>query len=121
INEMVDRDVNHPSVTIWDQGNEGGWTDALEAVFYQRDPQQRLVIHPWADYKGWDTHHYPTYLTGVHRFVNGENVLFPANFMHGTDDIIDGPGLVELWIRHRVGPLSAGGFTCAFSDGVGLR
>lgn len=121
IKEMVDRDVNHPSVTIWDQGNEGGWTDALDAVFYQRDPQQRLVIHPWADYKGWDTHHYPTYLTGVHRFVNGENVFFPTEFMHGTYDNGHGAGLEDFWKRYSESPLFAGGFLWAFSDGAVLR
>lgn len=121
INEMVDRDVNHPSVTIWDQGNEGGWTDAMDSVFYQRDPQQRLVIHPWADYKGWDTHHYPTYLTGVHRFVNGENVFFPTEFMHGTYDNGHGAGLEDFWKRYSESPLFAGGFLWAFSDGAVLR
>lgn len=121
IKEMVDRDVNHPSVTIWDQGNEGGWIDELDTVFYQRDPQQRLVIHPWADYKGWDTHHYPTYLTGVHRFVNGENVFFPTEFMHGTYDNGHGAGLEDFWKRYSESPLFAGGFLWAFSDGAVLR
>lgn len=121
IKEMVDRDVNHPSVTIWDQGNEGGWIDVLDSVFYQRDPQERLVIHPWADYKGWDTHHYPTYLTGVHRFVNGENVFFPTEFMHGTYDNGHGAGLEDFWKRYSESPLFAGGFLWAFSDGAVRR
>lgn len=121
IKEMVDRDVNHPSVVIWDQGNEGGWLDVLDTIFYQRDPQQRLVIHPWADYKGWDTHHYPTYLTGVHRFVNGENVFFPTEFMHGTYDNGHGAGLEDFWKRYSESPLFAGGFLWSFSDGAVLR
>ena len=25
IREMVERDVNHPSVILWSNGNEGGW------------------------------------------------------------------------------------------------
>lgn len=121
IKEMVDRDVNHPSVTIWDQGNEGGWIDELDSVFQQRDPQKRLVIHPWADYKGWDTHHYPTYLTGVHRFLNGENVFFPTEFMHGTYDNGHGAGLKDFWKRYSESPLFAGGFLWAFADGAVLR
>src|SRR5690606_4983281 len=121
IREMVRRDVNHPSVIIWDQGNEGGWTNELDSIFYQNDPQKRIVIHPWADYNGWDTHHYPTYMTGVHRFVNGENVFFPTEFMHGTYDNGHGAGLEDFWKRYKESPLFAGGFLWAFSDGAVLR
>lgn len=121
IAEMVTRDVNHPSVIIWDQGNEGGWIDELDSVFYQYDPQKRIVIHPWADYNGWDTHHYPTYLTGVHRFLDGENVFFPTEFMHGTYDNGHGSGLEDFWNRFRESPLFAGAFMWAFSDEAVLR
>ena len=121
IEETVSRDVNHPSVIIWDQGNEGGWRDELDSVFYKHDPQKRIVIHPWADYNGWDTHHYPTYLTGVHRFVSGENVFFPTEFMHGTYDNGHGSGLEDFWNRFKESPLFAGGFMWAFSDEAVLR
>lgn len=121
IEEMVVRDVNHPSVIIWDQGNEGGWKDELDSVFEQFDPQNRIVIHPWADYNGWDTHHYPTYLTGVHRFVNGENVFFPTEFMHGTYDNGLGAGLEDFWNRFKESPLFAGGFMWAFIDEAVMR
>ncbi|TRZ45055.1 glycoside hydrolase family 2 TIM barrel-domain containing protein [Robertkochia solimangrovi] len=121
IREMVLRDANHPSVIIWDQGNEGGWRDELDAVFAQYDIQNRIVIHPWADHDGWDTHHYPTYLTGVHRFVGGENVFFPTEFMHGTYDNGHGSGLEDFWNRFKESPLFAGGFMWAFSDEAVLR
>ena len=55
-------------------------------VFFLHDPQQRHVIHPWADFNGLDTHHYPAYLTGVGRFTNGYNVFMPTEFMHGQYD-----------------------------------
>lgn len=116
IKEMVQRDVNHPSVIIWDQGNEGGWNEELDTVFSEFDPQNRIVIHPWADFNGWDTHHYPTYLTGVHRFGNGENVFFPTEFMHGTYDNGHGAGLADFWERYSKSPLFAGGFLWVFND-----
>ena len=28
------------------------------------------MVHPWADFNDLDTHHYPTYLTGVARFTH---------------------------------------------------
>lgn len=121
IKEMVNRDVNHPSIIIWDQGNEGGWNDELDQLFDVFDPQKRIVIHPWADYNGWDTHHYPTYLTGMHRFNNGENVFFPTEFMHGTYDNGIGAGLEDFWNRYKQSPLFAGGFIWAYVDEAVLR
>ena len=121
IKEMVDRDVNHPSIIIWDQGNEGGWNYELDDDFAKHDPQNRIVIHPWSDFDGWDTHHYPTFLTGVHRFGNGENVFFPTEFMHGTYDNGIGAGLKDFWEHYSKSPLFAGGFMWAYSDEAVLR
>ncbi|MFH6936608.1 glycoside hydrolase family 2 TIM barrel-domain containing protein [Flavobacterium sp. FlaQc-30] len=116
VKEMVTRDVNHPSVIIWDNGNEGGWNYDVDKVFPENDPQKRIVIHPWADFDGWDTHHYPTYLTGMHRFNSGENVFFPTEFMHGTYDNGHGAALEDFWNRYKESPLFAGGFMWAMLD-----
>jgi hypothetical protein len=121
IKETVQRDINHPSVIIWDHGNEGGWNYDIDQVFHQYDPQKRIVIHPWADFNGWDSHHYPTYLTGMHRFNNGENVFFPTEFMHGTYDNGIGAGLEDFWTRYKQSPLFAGGFIWAMLDEAVLR
>ena len=116
VTEMVTRDVNHPSVIIWDNGNEGGLNYDVDKVFAENDPQKRIVIHPWADFNGWDTHHYPTYLTGIHRFNAGENVFFPTEFMHGTYDNGHGAALEDFWNRYKESPLFAGGFMWAMLD-----
>ncbi|WP_434036503.1 glycoside hydrolase family 2 TIM barrel-domain containing protein [Formosa sp. 4Alg 33] len=121
IKETVQRDVNHPSVIIWDHGNEGGWNYETDHLFHKYDPQNRIVIHPWSDFDGWDTHHYPTYLTGMHRFNNGENVFFPTEFMHGTYDNGIGAGLDDFWTRYSKSPLFAGGFMWAMLDEAVLR
>lgn len=121
VTEMVVRDVNHPSVIIWDNGNEGGWNYNVDKVFEDNDPQKRIVIHPWADFNGWDTHHYPTYLTGMHRFNNGENVFFPTEFMHGTYDNGHGAALEDFWTRYKQSPLFAGGFMWAMLDEAVFR
>ena len=121
VQEMVTRDVNHASIIIWDNGNEGGWNYDVDKVFEQFDPQKRIVIHPWADFNGWDTHHYPTYLTGMHRFNSGENVFFPTEFMHGTYDNGHGAALEDFWTRYKQSPLFAGGFMWAMLDEAVLR
>ncbi len=33
VRKMISRDVNHPSILIWDNGNEGGWNTNLDADF----------------------------------------------------------------------------------------
>ncbi|MDR1414639.1 MAG: hypothetical protein LBI96_02415 [Odoribacteraceae bacterium] len=119
--EMVERDVNHPSVIIWSNGNEGGWNVALDAGFAEHDPQHRHVIHPWADFDGIDTHHYPAFLTGVGRLANGYDVFMPTEFMHGCYDQGHGAGLEDFWTRYKQHPLFAGAFTWDFSDNAVKR
>ena len=121
VTEMVRRDVNHPSVVIWDNGNEGGWNTNLDHLFYDLDPQDRHVIHPWADFDDLDTHHYPTYLTGVHRFTNGYKVFMPTEFMHTNYDEGGGAGLEDFWANYTSHPLFAGGFIWAFVDEAVVR
>ncbi|MBK0369268.1 glycoside hydrolase family 2 TIM barrel-domain containing protein [Flavobacterium agrisoli] len=121
VKETVERDVNHASVIIWDNGNEGGWNYDVDKVFEQYDPQKRIVIHPWADFNGWDAHHYPTYLTGVHRFNQGENVFFPTEFMHATYDNGGGAALEDFWKRYKESPLFAGAFIWAMVDEAVFR
>ena len=116
VEEMVRRDVNHPSVIIWDNGNEAGWNPNLDPLFTKFDPQKRHVIHPWADFNDLDTHHYPTYLTGVARFTNGYKVFMPTEFMHTNSDQGGGAGLEDFWESWSAHPLFAGGFIWAFVD-----
>ena len=61
VGEMVTRDVNHPSILFWDNGNEGGLNTNLDKVFGRFDPQQRRVLHPWATFSGMNTTHYLAY------------------------------------------------------------
>ncbi len=119
--EMLIRDVNHPSIVLWSNGNEGGFNYDLDAHFADYDLQKRHVIHAWADFNDLDTHHYPAYQTGVARFTNGYKVFMPAEFMHGMYDQGHGAGLEDFWDKYTAHPLFAGGFMWDFSDNAVKR
>jgi len=116
LSELMARDVNHPCIFMWCNGNEGGWNTELDHLFAEHDPQKRHVIHPWADFNGLDTHHYPAYQTGTYRLANGYNVFMPTEFLHGLYDRGHGAGLEDFWNNYTSNPLFAGGFLWAYVD-----
>ena len=118
---FVRRDRNRPSVLLWSNGNEGGWNTALDSCFAALDPQQRPLIHPWADFGAIDTHHYPAYQTGVGRFTEGRKLFMPTEFMHGMYDQGHGAGLEDFWNKYTASPLFVGGFLWDFSDNAVVR
>jgi len=116
VKELVVRDVNHPSVVIWDNGNEGGWNRALDNDYAMYDPQKRLVIHPWEKFNGTDTKHYPDYNYVVNSSLYRKDVFFPTEFMHGLYDGGHGAGLDDFWNLILQHPYGAGGFLWSFHD-----
>ncbi len=114
--EFVLRDVNHPCVFLWSNGNEGGWNTTADPMFSLLDPQKRKVIHPWSDFEGLDTHHYPAYQTGAYRMHNGQNVFMPTEFLHSKYDKGGGTALEDMWSHWTASPLFAGGFIWAYMD-----
>lgn len=116
VREFIRRDVNHPSVYIWSNGNEGGWNRSIDHLFAELDIQKRKVVHPWSDFDGLDTHHYPAYQTGVYRMQNGQNVFMPTEFLHGKYDKGQGAALEDMWSHWTRSPLFAGGFIWAYVD-----
>ena len=115
VKEMMTRDVNHPSILFWANGNEGGFNLDLDDDFLRLDPQQRPIIHPWARFREFDTKHYPDYktLTGM---LSGDAIVMPTEFLHGLYDGGHGAGLEDYWNAMRNAKNSAGGFLWVFAD-----
>lgn len=114
--EMIFRDVNHPCIFVWANGNEGGWNTAVDNRFADYDPQKRHVIHPWADFNGLDTRHYPNGTDNMYRLERGHKVFMMTEFLHGLYDRGQGAGLKGLWSKFKANPLFAGGFLWAYVD-----
>jgi len=121
IKETVLKDENHPSVVVWDHGNEGGWDFANEKWLNFWDIQKRPVICPWLLHNGVDTHHYPEFDYAVGRFVFGNDPFMPTEFLHGLYDGGHGAGLEEYWRSYQSSPLHAGGFLWVLADEAVLR
>ena len=116
VKEMVVRDVNHPCIVLWDNGNEGGWNRALDGDYALYDPQQRHVIHPWERFNGTNTKHYPDFKYIQTEVANAKEVFFPTEFMHGLFDGGHGAGLEDFWNEMMKHPHAAGGFLWALHD-----
>ncbi len=133
VRETVIRDVNHPSILFWDNGNEGGWNTELDAEFAKWDPQQRPVLHPWEVFGGINTAHYKVYPQAKHLAQGmttswsydpaevpkrGDKPLIylPTEFLHALYDGGAGAGLEDYWNLMRASPTLGGGFIWAFRD-----
>ncbi len=117
VREMVEHDVNHPSILFWDNGNEGGFNFDLDGEYAKYDPQKRTVLHPWAAYPPGiaDTKHYPTYDVLAQKLAQ-DPVLFPTEMLHGLYDGGAGAGLDDYWTAILNSKAGAGGFIWSFLD-----
>jgi hypothetical protein len=115
IREMVERDVNHPSVIWWSNGNEGGWNTELDGEFHKYDPQLRPVIHPQGNFGGFETMHYRSYGESQN-YMRKPEIYMPTEFLHGLYDGGHGAGLYDYWEMMRKHPRCAGGFLWVLAD-----
>ncbi len=133
VKEMVERDVNHPSILFWDNGNEGGFNTNLDKIFGELDSQQRRVLHPWATFGGVNTAHYLTYdkaeiASGGKKVYYSNNqevvatndpakyIYMPTEFLHGLYDGGAGAGLDDYWRMMTASKTLGGGFIWALVD-----
>jgi hypothetical protein len=119
VREMVLRDLNHPSVIFWSNGNEGGTNKELDEVFIYYDPTGRKVIHchhrPGNDFNGIETNHYESYESTL-RILQDSLIYMTAEFLHAQNDGGGGAGLYDYWELMYASGMSGGGFLWALLD-----
>lgn len=115
IGQMIRRDVNHPSILWWANGNEGGWNTEVDGDFAQWDIQQRPVLHPWEDFSGFQTKHYPTW-DQLQTNLAGKSLVMPTEYLHGLYDGGHGAGLEDYWNAITASPIGVGGFLWVLAD-----
>lgn len=134
VREMLARDVNHPSILFWDNGNEGGFNTNLDSLYPALDPQKRRVLHPWMAFDGVNTAHYLSYDqaviaskgTPLYYHPNGKTfadtndtakyIYMPTEFVHGLFDGGAGAGLDDYWRMMSKSKVLGGGFIWALLD-----
>ena len=115
IEGMIERDVNHPSIIWWSNGNEKGWNIELDGELHKYDPQKRPVIHPQGNFSGFETMHYRSYGESQN-YMRLPEIFMPTEFLHGLYDGGHGAGLYDYWEMMRKHPRCIGGFLWVLAD-----
>lgn len=107
VKELVTRDVNHPSVIMWGNGNHYAHNAELETIFLKWDIQKRRPYKNAAFNEAWpgkdhgkfeliDTRYYPTYEQLTNRLA-GDQIVMPNETLHALYDGGGGAGLADYW------------------------
>ena len=121
VREMVIRDVNHPCIFVWANGNEGGSNGyrgrrlrALGSAESQGAAPGQLAGRRLTG--GVRTHHYAPYNAFLSYLGAGQPVFMPTEIQHGLFDGGGGAGMADHWNAMRTAPNGGGMFIWALLD-----
>jgi hypothetical protein len=124
VKEMVLRDLNHPSIIFWSNGNEGGHNKELDDDYGLYDFSRRPVIHchhrPGNAFNGIDCNHYEDYYS-TQKILNDSLIYMPTEMLHAQDDGGGGAAMEDFWDLHWKSQKSGGVFIWAMVDEAVVR
>lgn len=108
VKEMVIRDVNHPSVIFWGNGNHNAHNPEFDDVFFNWDPQKRRplkneskrgnIFNNYApDFDIVNTTFYPSYSQLQERLFQENHIVLPNECLHALYDGGGGANLKTYW------------------------
>jgi hypothetical protein len=124
VKELVLRDLNHPSIIFWSNGNEGGHNKELDDDYGKYDFSNRPVIHahhrPGNQHNGIDCNHYEDYYS-TQKILNDSLIYMPTEMLHAQDDGGAGAAMEDFWNLHWKSQKSGGVFIWVFTDEAVVR
>lgn len=124
VKELVLRDLNHPSIIFWSNGNEGGHNKELDDDYGKYDLSNRPVIHahhrPGNQFNGIDCNHYEDYYS-TQKILNDSLIYMPTEMLHAQDDGGAGAAMEDFWNLHWKSQKSGGVFIWALVDEAVVR
>ncbi len=127
VKEIVTRDVNHPSIVLWSNGNHNAHVPELDAVFHQWDIQLRRPLKNapkngdiFKDYHPeWDivnTTYYPNYETVKKGLFEDDHIYMPNETLHALYDGGGAANLKTFWDMFEASKVGGGVMIWAFAD-----
>ena len=130
LKELVVRDVNHPSIILWGNGNHIAHTPEFDPLFAKWDIQNRRPLKNeakandiFANYNpDWDivnTTYYPDYATAKKNLFEMDHVYLPNEILHALYDGGGGANLKTYWDMFEKSKVG-GGMTiwALFDEGI---
>lgn len=132
VKELVARDVNHPSVILWGNGNHMAHTPEFDAVFARWDIQNRRPLKNEAKsndiFKNYDpdfdivnTTYYPNYEAIQKGLFEEDHIFLPNECLHALYDGGGGANLQTYWDAFESSKVGGGLMIWALFDEAIMR
>ena len=127
--ELIARDVNHPSIILWGNGNHFAHNPGLDDVFFKWDIQNRRPLKNTARVEEWpgdydpefdavDTRFYPNYEQLTERLAD-DHIYLSNEILHSLYDGGGAAALSDYWKEFQSSDVGGGMMIWAlFDEGI---
>jgi hypothetical protein len=132
VKELVVRDVNHPCVILWGNGNHNAHNPDFDEVFFKWDPQKRRPLKNapksakifsdyFPEFDIVNTTYYPNYTQITQRLFKEDHIVLPNECLHALYDGGGGANLKTYWDAFEASKVGGGLMIWALFDEGLLR